>query len=163
MRIWFNITLLFLIIVGLTIFSISFLPFHHAKQYVDSLAPDGRVPFFDHAYYLSLIFRLRFICLLFFCAAFFLWFLRLSIINLLSHYLTMFFNDYRSFKADINIYFKSLYIYNKAEIYLLLFIVLWGLSLRLYYLFTPIRIDEAGVFIYLASKPFFVCISSYFT
>ena len=50
---------------------------------------------------------------------------------------------------------------HKIELLSFGFIFMVGIFLRGFYLFAPIRMDEAGVFVFLASKSLIVCIFSY--
>lgn len=156
-----NILLLAFLIINLLLLYISFIPFSYAKSYIDALGPDGSVRFFTNDFYLLLVSRLRLFSLIFFIITVTIWHFR----KFIDYHSVGVFNLYQisfdKFINDIHYYIITLYDNNIKELKLLLLICICGLSIRIYYLFTPIRIDEAGIFVYIVSKPLFVCISSY--
>lgn len=153
--------LIILFVLGILFFASSFLPFHTVKLFVVSLCNEGRVNFFTNGFYYNIINRLRLLSLLVLIIASLAAVYRNSIERYLSVRLTELKKSYHDLENDVFIYVNSLVKNNKIELYAFGFIFTVGIFLRGYYLFAPIRIDEAGIFMVLASKSLTVCIFSY--
>ncbi|MHB9073739.1 MAG: glycosyltransferase family 39 protein [Desulfobaccales bacterium] len=69
--------------------------------------------------------------------------------------------SYYDFKKSIINYINLLVLDRKTELVSLGFIFIVGIFLKVYFLFAPIRMDEAGIFVLLASKSLTVNIFSY--
>lgn len=161
MRIYFKVLLIILFVLGVLFFALSFLPFNTVESFVVSLCNEGRVNFFNKVFYYNIIYRLRLLSLLLLLTASLTTVYRISIERYLSVRLIELKKSYHDLKNDVFIYINSLVKNHKVELYSFGFIFLVGIFLRGYYLFTPIRIDEAGIFMLLASKSLIVCIFSY--
>jgi hypothetical protein len=83
------------------------------------------------------------------------------IINFSRNYVIENKKGYNDIIVFINNYINQLWLNHKFELMLVGIIFIVGSFLRLHFLFAPIRIDEAGIFIYLASKSLTVNIFSY--
>ena len=161
MRIYYKVLLIFLFVLGILFFALSFIPFNNARSLVESLCKEIRVDFFNYAFYSKLIYRLRLLSLSTIIIASLMTFYRIIIDNYL---VTILFEQKkycRDLKNAIVIYFKELVKNHKIELLSFCLIFIIGIFLRIYYLFAPIRIDEAGVFIFLSSKSLIVSIFSY--
>ena len=160
MRILYNILLILVFIAGLTFLCLSFIPFPMVKSFVDSLSFGGRVSFFTPEYFSTIVNRLRLssflIFMLFVLLVIFRGFLEKSL-----SFLSSFGEYYYDFKNDAINNLTSLIEYNKYDLLSFCLIFLAGVGLRIYYLSTPVRFDEAGLFLLLSSKPLFVSLVSY--
>jgi hypothetical protein len=161
MRIFYKVLLIILFAMGILFLALSFLPFKTVKSLVNSLCNEGKVNFFNYVFYSMIIYRLRLLSLLTFIIASLIAIYRGSIENYLLIILSKLKISYHDLKNSIIIYINLLIKNHKIELLSFGFIFIIGIFLRIYYLFTPIRIDEAGVFIFLASKSLIVCIFSY--
>lgn len=161
MRISYKILLIILFGMSVLFLALSFLPIKIVKSFVGSLCNEGRVNFFNYIFYSKIVLRLRLLSLVILIIASLSAAYRVSIERYLLIILTELEKSYHDLKNDIIDYIKSLVKNHKIELLSFGFIFMVGIFLRVYYLFAPIRIDEAGVFMVLASKSLIVCIFSY--
>jgi hypothetical protein len=161
LRTCFKIIVIILFIFGILFFALSFLPFKTIRSLVLSLCNEGRVNFFTNIFYSAIVLRLRLLSLFILIIASLTANYRVLIEKYILTILTQLKYSYHDIKNDIFIYTKSLFKNHKIELLAFCSIFIVGIFLRVYYLFAPIRIDEAGVFIFLASKSLIVCIFSY--
>lgn len=161
MRITVKVLMIFFFLSGILCLALSFLPMKIVKSFVFHLCNEGRVNFFNFTFYSDIILRLRLL------SSFMLLSSLLIVINRdsMERYLSIILSKLIASYHDINIliinYINLLVNNHKKELLTFAIIFIVGIILRLYYLFTPIRMDEAGVFMFLASKSLIACIFSY--
>lgn len=161
MRIYYKALLIILFLCGIIFFTLSFISFNTVRSLVELLCKDVRIDFINYSFYSKLIFRLRLLSLLTIVVAFLMAFYHITIDNYISIILSNLIISYHDLKKSIVNYFKLLVKDHKIELLSLGLIIIVGMFLRIFYLFAAIRIDEAGVFIFLSSKPLIVSLFSY--
>jgi hypothetical protein len=161
MRIYYHILIIMLFFIGILFFTLSFLPFKTVSSFVESLCNEGRVNFINDNFYCALIYRLRLLSLFVLMIVMAIVIYRVSIERYLLTVLKEIINSYQDLK-NYSLFNIDLLVKNhKIELLSFGFILMVGIFLRIYYLFAAIRIDEAGVFIFIASKSLIACIFSY--
>jgi hypothetical protein len=158
----FTLINLLLLIAALFLLIISFIPYELIKPMVDSLNYTGTVRFFDKFYFEQMVLRIRILSL-------FLVFSTLILISNKAYFAPAISNYLLSlrYSASINkctlFSFIEYFIEDKFHLFAFVLILTVGIIVRIFFLWQPIRGDEAGTFLYYASKPFYIGISSYYT
>jgi len=147
--------------MGIIFFAVSFIPFSITRSLVESLCKGVRVEFFNNIFYSKLIYRLRLLSLLTILIAALMKYYAIPIDNYLSNIIFYQKLSYHNLKNTIVNNIKNLIYNHKIELLSFCLIFIIGIFLRIYYLFAPIRIDEAGVFMLLGSKSLIVSLFSY--
>ncbi len=161
MRIQTKVLLILFLASGILCLTLSFLPMKIVKSFVFHLCNEGRVNFFNYTFYSDIILRLRLLSSFMLISASLIAIYRNSLEQYFPSFLSNLMISYHDINNSIINYINNLIINQKMEILTFGFIFIVGIILRLYYLFTPIRMDEAGVFMFLASKSLIACIFSY--
>jgi hypothetical protein len=108
-----------------------------------------------------MIFRWRLLSLITIVIAVLMTFYHITIDNYLSTIFSKLIISYHDLNESIYNYIKLLVKDHKIELLSIGLVIIVGIFLRIFYLFAAIRIDEAGVFIFLSSKPLIVSLFSY--
>jgi len=145
-------------IVGLTTFAASFIPFEMAKSRIDTLSKDGSVDFFTPDFFYRLTLKVRLMSMGCIAAGVLLIVWRRCIRKfgtilmksldelagqLKKHIVTILEHEERSHLASLAIVFVI------------------AIGIRLLFMYIPMRYDEAYTFTTFASKPLFVALSDY--
>jgi len=153
---WFFIMLVML--GGPALWVVSFIPYDTDKTKVDSFATDQNAAPFTAAFFRQIIFKLR---------------LAGSVISLTGvlglifrrtlqqHLNQLFYADAELRRTLARQMIRTLVKENKLHLAVLLFIILLAVTLRIHFLFQPIRNDEAYTFITYSSKPFYMILTTY--
>ena len=143
---------------------LSYLPFEFVKAKIDSLAPDGRADPFHAAFFKQIVVRLRISGITLFLAGGLCYLMRRRMQQQLCDLLPSLFTSSLSLRRELT-YAVIERIKKEDKIHLSVFclILLFGISMRLLFLFQPMRYDEAVTFIYYASRPFYIALSNYYS
>ncbi len=154
-KISYILILIFLILISLIFITASFLPFDIFKVKIGLLAPDKDFKTFSEDNFS----RIKLLCPFFVLITVIFGILRKKIYN--------YFNDlilsWKIFIKDLKNFIIKIYSEDKVFIYILTFIFLAGIGLRLYYIYQPIRHDEAISFLTFAREPLYRSLSDYST
>lgn len=143
--IFYSLILVFFILTSLLLITISFLPFSFVKSSVNLLAPDKDLEVFKEfsiprIKLLSLFFSLTTLVIIIF-------------FKKVQNYISEIFTSWRLFFKDIKNLICKIYHEDKVYLFLLLFIFLAGIGLRLFFINQPMRHDEAISFVTFANIP----------
>ena len=152
-----------ILIFGILVLLFQFIRFENIRVILDSLADDGSVDFFNIEVFILLKNIAFWFSLILITIGILTWrfhpqiFLSLNSINIRGKtIITQFITDFN----DMRVNFLSL-IREKNVKLTLLIIVLFGAFLRIVFILTPIRYDEAYTFTVFAIKPFSFIMSDY--
>jgi len=159
-----RIFLLFIIVLfllsGLILFGVSYLlPAESLKVKADLLAPDGYSEFFTIARLEQFYIRLRFLSMGLVIMAGLLYIGKRPIQQFIPEVLGVSFSSIRKFIQHLKDLARK---EDKIHLYAFFMILILGIAIRLFFIFEPIRYDEA-VTTYYASRPLFIGLSFYST
>jgi len=143
---------------GCALLGISFLPFEEVQSSIDALAPDGKSAQFNLALFEQIATRARFIGIILIVFSGVLcyfsnhvWKYLLDLLHASAHCLKGLTRQLRD----------ALRTEDKMHLYALFIILITAIVVRLFFLFQPIRYDEAFTFMNFASKPLYRGLSDY--
>ncbi|MFA5032827.1 MAG: glycosyltransferase family 39 protein [bacterium] len=148
----------FIILLGFTLIGISYLPFQIVKTKINSFAADGQINYFTLSFFDKIVTGLRLIGSLFFIVSIIFYIWRQQILKLFFNVLSALF--YWS-KSIIQHSIQVVRTENKIHLCTLFIILFVGITVRLIFLFQPIRYDEAFTFLNYASRPLYIGLSNY--
>jgi 4-amino-4-deoxy-L-arabinose transferase-like glycosyltransferase len=158
LKIFLLLAVLFLGAFGFFVLGISFLSCELVKPSIDALAPDGKSEQFNCALFEQIVIRARLIGIVLIVLSGVLYGLRKkvweytrAVLNAFSHLLP---GLTKQFSEAVR---KE----EKMHLYALFIILITAFVVRLFFLFQPIRYDEAFTFINFASKPLYRGLSDY--
>lgn len=149
---------IFIIIISLILFCISYLPFEIVKSKLNTFAPDGSAESFIPEYFDKIKIRLQFTGIVMLIASGLFYTNIRRIQKYISNIPTSFFSLLREVALSFN---KAVKNEDKIHLYTLFLILLLTIVVRSIYLFQPMRYDEAFTFTNYASKPLFLGLSNY--
>ncbi len=157
-KLFLLLLIVFLVIYGFLLLGISCLPFELVKAKIDTLAPYGRTDLLSVALFEQIVFRLRIfgIALLLISGAFYTG--RRKTQQYVSNLLASFSSFIRELTQRFNEVVKK---EDKTHLYAFFIVFLLAIAVRVFFLFQPMRYDEAFTFTYFASKPLYVGLSYY--
>lgn len=150
--------IIFLTLLGFGLLGISFLSFELVKSKVDALAPDGKAIEFTVALFEQISIRSRFIGIALCIASVILSIVRKQTQVYLYNILESF-SDFSSYLLHlvVEIVRKE----ERVHLFTLSIVLLLAVVSRLFFLFQPMRYDEAFTFTNYASKTLFIALSNY--
>ena len=156
---WCVLSIVFLLgLFGIALMGISWIPFGSAKSFIDALAPDGRSEQFTSIVYQGIAARFRGIGFAFLVVACVLCAGRkkasVSVRFIMDEFLC-------ELRVVVRNMLEALRGEEKTHLSALLVILLSALAVRLWFLFEPMRYDEAFTFLQFASKPLYRGLSDY--
>ena len=145
-------------VLGTSMLVLSFLSFEEARAAVDTFAHDGNCERFNFLLFTQIVFRARLIGVVLIVLSGSLFVLRN---NVCENVLTVINSSTSMFQELTKQFCYSLRKEDKKHLYVVLLILLLGVLVRLFFLFQPIRYDEAFTFVNFASKPIYRGLSDY--
>ena len=156
---WCVLSIVFLLgLFGIALMGISWIPFGSAKSFIDAIAPDGRSEQFTSILYQGITTRAWGIGCAFLVAACVLCAGRKTACAYVRFIMDESLFELRVFVRNM---FEALRGEEKTHLSALLVILLSALAVRLWFLFEPMRYDEAFTFLQFASKPLYRGLSDY--
>jgi uncharacterized membrane protein len=144
--------------IGVALMGISFLPFGYAKNIIDGLAPDGNCQQFNSIYHGQIAGRVRGIALVILIASGLIYGIRNKVTAYASTLM-------RSTAAELGeaaaMAHEALRREENSHLAAMFLLLIGALVLRIWFLFQPIRYDEAFTFMQFASKPLYRGLSDY--
>jgi hypothetical protein len=156
----FILLILFTLLCGFTLFTISYLSFTTIKSNIDLFTIDSSADIFTFGFYSKVQKILRFTGIIFLLAACIFSINKRIVIN----YSNRFLYALLCFVKKLECYFAEMIKKeDKIHLYALCTIILLAIVVRIFFLFQPMRYDEAFTFMRYASKPFYIGLSYYET
>lgn len=141
---------------------VSLISFDWIKPKIDLLANDGDAEKFTYTVFTTIALRLKFAAIFSLLLSGILFFMRHRLSQKISQIIPLFWNDLRQLARDFGLQVQSLLKYeNRTHVYFLIIFMLVGVGLRSFFLFQPMRHDEAFTFTNYASKPIWIALSNY--
>lgn len=156
----FVLLILFSLLFGFALFTVSYLSFTTLKSNVDLFTIDGSADAFTIVFYSNVQKILRFTGIIFLFAACVFYFNKRIVINYGDKFLYTLLCFVKELKCRFAEVLKE---ENKIHLYALCAIILFTIVVRIFFLFQPMRYDEAFTFMRYASKPFYIGLSYYET
>ncbi|MBL4654212.1 MAG: glycosyltransferase family 39 protein [Bacteroidia bacterium] len=136
----------------------SFISFVEIKSYLDNLSYDGNVESFTPVMWQEIQFKTRWVSIGFILAAIAFFLFRKNVIIWNEWLINELKLCYAVNRQNLLAFFRK---ENVFHVCLLMGIILSGVYIRLYYLASPIKYDEAFTYLYYASQPLLTIISNY--
>lgn len=157
-KIYLLLAIFFLIVLGITLLRISYLPFGSIKAKIDTFSSSGNASLFTEAIFKQIVIKLRFVGFTFLIMSGLLYITRQHIQKYILNILTSCILFLREIKQQ---FIDALKNEDKIHLYTLFVIFILAIAVRIFFIFQPMRYDEAATFNHYASKPLYYGLSSY--
>jgi hypothetical protein len=152
------LTIVFLFALGVALFVISYLPFELVKIKIDTFSSSGNATLFTESTFKQIVVKLRIITGALLLFAVVLYRIRQNV----QQYISDMVSSCLSFSKELMHYFNEAGIREDTmHLCALFMILLLAIVVRLFFLFQPMRYDEAATFTHYASKPLYFGLSNY--
>ncbi|MDH5661480.1 MAG: glycosyltransferase family 39 protein [Elusimicrobiota bacterium] len=150
--------IVFLVISGFSLLGSSYLPFELVKVKIDALTVDGRADFLSIAFFEQMVVRLRFLGILLLLMGAVLYMGKRRAQQRISNMLTSFFSFLRELTQHFS---QTVRKEDKIHLYTFFIVLLLAIVVRVFFLFQPMRYDEAFTFTNYVSRPLYIGLTSY--
>ncbi len=145
-------------ITSIVLLFVSTISYENFKNYIDAFASDGNVSFLTLDFYKTFVTKLRVLCFVSTTLG------AISIVfkKHIKNKALFFIEDFNSFFSSIFKSWKGLCEETSRSHWIALSVIIsCSILYRFYFLFEPIRCDEAFSYVHFSSKPFYVALSNY--
>lgn len=157
-RLFLILIIVFLVAIGFILIRISYLPFELLKANINTFSSSGNSTLFTEAIFNRIVIKLRLVGFSLFIISGLVYAARQQIQQYISDILISCISFLRGIKYQFVEAFKK---EDRIHLYSFFIILIMAITVRIFFLFQPMRYDEAATFTHYASKPLYYGLSSY--